>query len=386
MISFARAPGRLSCIVFVASLAGVVACDAPRRDPVAEDCGNHVDDDQNGQTDCDDAACAHRSPCAQEICGNNLDDDSDGRFDCADSDCAAQASCGGVGMCGNDTIDPGEDCDGAHLGGRTCVTQGFAAGALACKACDIDTSGCTNVAAENCNNQFDDDQDGSVDCADNDCAQTPICLCGNGRIDELEFCDGTLMPMNESCESHGFPGGVIKCDPACLGVDLSECEEPTCGDGSVAMGETCDDGNNVPGDGCDAECQVELGAICDRAKPLSPGVNEGDTLTGTSGFSGTCSQGSGLEKIFVYTPITSGTLTVVMNSPTDQGIFARSTCNDDATELGCASFAPGGASEALSLAVTAGVPLYLFVDATLNIFDPSAGTAGPFTLIVVQTP
>lgn len=45
--------------------------------------------------------------------------------------------------CGDGSVDPGEACDGADLGGETCADLGFTGGALACTAqCTHDTSGC----------------------------------------------------------------------------------------------------------------------------------------------------------------------------------------------------------------------------------------------------
>ena len=52
------------------------------------------------------------------------------------------------GLCGNGVIDPGEDCDGADLGGQTCQSQGFGSGTLACgPGCSFDTSGCVALCA-----------------------------------------------------------------------------------------------------------------------------------------------------------------------------------------------------------------------------------------------
>jgi hypothetical protein len=49
-------------------------------------------------------------------------------------------------VCGNEVIEPGEQCDGTNLAQATCVSldQGFTGGALACTACAFDTSGCTD--------------------------------------------------------------------------------------------------------------------------------------------------------------------------------------------------------------------------------------------------
>jgi hypothetical protein len=49
----------------------------------------------------------------------------------------------GMATCGNGMVDTGEECDGADLGPATCVTEGFAGGALACSdTCTLDTAGC----------------------------------------------------------------------------------------------------------------------------------------------------------------------------------------------------------------------------------------------------
>ncbi len=94
-----------------------------------EDCINEVDDDQDGDIDCDDSDCASDPACQEtggEDCGNGLDDDQDGDIDCADSDCNA---------------DP---------------------------ACQSNT-------AEDCVNNRDDDGDGDTDCFDSDCSDRAAC-------------------------------------------------------------------------------------------------------------------------------------------------------------------------------------------------------------------
>ena len=341
-------------------------------------CGNGLDDDRDGEFDCADSECAGSSTCV-EVCDNNLDDDVDGKFDCADTDCSVLPACGGA-ECGNGTVDPGEDCDGTDLGGRSCITQGFKTGPLSCKACSIDTSACSNIIRENCNNDFDDDTDGQIDCDDSDCASAGICLCGNGIIDGSELCDGTQIPEFWTCQTEGFPGGELKCKGNCLGIDTSGCLQPRCGDGFVSPGETCDDGNNTAGDGCDAACLVETAEICAAPLPLVLGVNTGDTTGGSAGFESQCTQG-GPERVFTFTPALTGTLTIVLNSPTDQGVYVRSSCDSFESELGCADFAGGGQSEALTLAVTGGVPLFIIVDS-----DGFAAAAGPFNLLLVLNP
>jgi len=59
-------------------------------------------------------------------------------------------------LCGNDVIDPGEQCDQSNLNGKTCADVGFKYGTLKCGAnCQFDTSGCTST-------RFVDNGDGTI--------------------------------------------------------------------------------------------------------------------------------------------------------------------------------------------------------------------------------
>jgi hypothetical protein len=60
--------------------------------PVAEQCGDGVDNDGNGKIDCEDPVCIASGQCV-ELCGNGLDDDYDDKVDCDDSDCSAKIDC-----------------------------------------------------------------------------------------------------------------------------------------------------------------------------------------------------------------------------------------------------------------------------------------------------
>jgi hypothetical protein len=84
-----------------------------------EICGNGLDDDCNGLSDCADPACFGASACVKpgvEVCNNGIDDDGDGLVDCADPDCAASRACQpsvGAEICGNGVDDNGDglaDC------------------------------------------------------------------------------------------------------------------------------------------------------------------------------------------------------------------------------------------------------------------------------------
>lgn len=55
-----------------------------------------------------------------------------------------------VAICGNGVAEDDEACDGADLGGQTCVSAGFASGEVACDAsCALDTSACVPVEGSN---------------------------------------------------------------------------------------------------------------------------------------------------------------------------------------------------------------------------------------------
>ena len=60
-------------------------------------CFDQIDNDGNGQLDCDDANCYATVDCGgglpESACQNNRDDDHDMLVDCADPDCAASAAC-----------------------------------------------------------------------------------------------------------------------------------------------------------------------------------------------------------------------------------------------------------------------------------------------------
>ena len=86
-------------------------------------------------------------------------------------------------VCGDGIINGGEECDGAALGGETCVSQGADGGVLGCNSdCTFDVDECVG-----CGN---DDQDPGEDCDGNDFGGT-------------------------TCVALGFDGGTPTCTAAC---------------------------------------------------------------------------------------------------------------------------------------------------------------------------
>jgi hypothetical protein len=115
-------------------------------------------------------------------CGNGVCENGESSLNCP-SDCHVN-----TGNCGNAIIDSGESCDGANLGGQTCVSLGYDYGTLSCASnCQFNVAYCVNISTgEICNNGIDDDGNGAVDCFDDACFSDPFCriaVCGDG------FCD-----------------------------------------------------------------------------------------------------------------------------------------------------------------------------------------------------
>jgi len=150
--------------------------------------------------------------------------------------------------CGNGAIDAGEQCDGENLAETPCQDlDGFFSGELACDAsCQFETTTCNDMAGDlewGCNylgqegadyactglNEpygtsyvsggylFDDacnlDLSGCSDVAD------PVC--GNDIIEGDEVCDGSSLPLT-ACQDLGFYAGNPTCNADCT-VNPAEC-------------------------------------------------------------------------------------------------------------------------------------------------------------------
>ena len=158
--------------------------------------------------------------------------------------------------CGNGAIDDGEECDGANLGGETCVGLGYSGGDLACLLdCSFNKAVCEDVpcgngmidGAEECDGgnlgvatcETQGFTGGTLGCSATCTFNTDSCTaCGNGSVDAGEECDGSDL-NGIDCEMRGFTGGVLACDSTC-GFDDSACTDATCGDGTRAGSEDCD--------------------------------------------------------------------------------------------------------------------------------------------------
>ncbi|HEY3446019.1 MAG TPA: hypothetical protein VGK67_06610 [Myxococcales bacterium] len=219
-------------------------------------------------TDCDCGCGALDPDCADATVGSCNWCDDEGS--CNTAACPGtinptdNSTCTVVATCGNGTLDAGEDCDGANLNSKTCLTQGFlGGGTLSCGSnCKFVTTAC--LAAPTCGNGAIDAGEqcdganlngktclsqgftggGSLSCSATCQFVTTACVaaptCGNGAIDSGEQCDGTLLG-GKTCVSinQGFTGGNLGCTNCAL--NTSGCTtSPVCGNGALETGEACD--------------------------------------------------------------------------------------------------------------------------------------------------
>jgi hypothetical protein len=204
-------------------------------------------------------------------------------------------------LCGNGTIDDGEECDGGNLGGATCSSEGFFGGTLSCSSnCTLNTSQCTN--------------------------------CGNNVINAGEVCDGSALG-GATCTSQGCTGGALGCNATCSGYDRTFCSGcPPCNsNGTCDAGEDC---NGCPGD-CPGGSTT--GAVC--GNDVCEAGNGEDCLSCPSDCNGVqggkpqnrycCGDGSGSNPI----PCSDSRCTSGGNScttvPVSPGSFC---CGDDVCE------------------------------------------------------
>jgi hypothetical protein len=190
---------------------------------------------------------------------------------------------------------------------------------------------------------------------------------------------------------------------------------PKCGDAVLNSGEECDPGAGVNGDGCGDPGAAD--ACKYQAVPAGNDTCPGESITVPGGttvlaasmgystygykddYTGSCGFGGdgsgGRERVFQIKPTKSGMLKVSVGykpdgttpecsdiysmSCWDYVLYARTTCDLTATELGCSDSTDWFEPETLTFPVVANVPVFVFVDGLDN--DPVFST-GPFNLVI----
>lgn len=179
---------------------------------------------------------------AKSQCGNNVKEgieECDGVANCND-DCTLRDNyrCANAGctvtelICGNGQIDPGEQCDGGNLNGKTCANLiPGTCGTLSCNAnCRFTTSSCA-FPTWNCSEWEPESCNGTTTPQIRSCSSTlPGCASNvakpietrpcNCQIDYNATCNGKYGPQQDNC------GGTVNCGtcPNGLVADEGQCK------------------------------------------------------------------------------------------------------------------------------------------------------------------
>ncbi|MBT4935259.1 hypothetical protein HOL21_04780 [Candidatus Woesearchaeota archaeon] len=254
-----------------------------------EHCEDGQDNDNDDLVDCDDSDCATYSFCVEslvppspEICNDETDNDNDGNIDCLDTDCTGDAACYEETECtSNDECLAGDVCLG------TCLTPCVANACYSESASSV-CSGDYLSAPENCadgetchgagicsqfesvcDDETDNDLDGTTDCDDSDCSDAVACFQETECTSDDDCGEDTCVAgkCRVSCEENICYGASAS--RACTNEYLATPQD--CADGETCHGagicsvapvtETvCDDELDDDGDGnvdCDdSDCAV----------------------------------------------------------------------------------------------------------------------------------
>ena len=342
-------------------------------------CGDGVDDDEDGAIDCEDSNCAETPPCVEGVCDDGLDEDDNGLTDCEDPRCAAAQNCIEV-VCDDMLDDDGDelvDCDDPDCAGKI---------------------PCNEVE---CGDEIDNDNDGQIDCDDDECADSGLCRerkCVDNRDndgDGLRDCDDPDCVNSIGCPElvcddaeDGDNNGLVDCgDPGCAGTEACPITlELECGDGEDGDDDGLTDCED-PDCGLDPSCVNEDScADVDLGSALGVPVFVGD-LEGADDdyYAGECvGLGSGDESrdmSFLWTPPTTGTYVVsTYNTDFDTTVGIYPADCDREREIGCDNNDGPVLSSRINVNVTEGSPFVIVVSGY------NKNDSGPFQLHIYPRP
>jgi hypothetical protein len=179
------------------------------------------------------AASCGGDPSPEETnCSDATDNDNDGLTDCSDDDC--RSTCG-PSTCGNGALDSGETCDGTLLNNKTCVTEGFDAGTLAC------AGNCTSFVTSGCSNLGDN----TASCTGATAVAVPSTTNGNNTGGATNIGEISCFVPENASDSYG-PATFYRINPTATGTllltltsdeDLMLVAYEACGQADVACAD-----------------------------------------------------------------------------------------------------------------------------------------------------
>lgn len=167
---------------------------------------------------------------------------------CNTNSCLCTTPPGAIYACGNNQVEPGEECDDGNTRDNDGCSQRCFRERGTCGDGIVQT-----LLGEQCEPAIFD-RSLPYQCGQN-CRFVSL-FCGDGKRDAGEECD-------LGADNSNSPGATCRTD----------CSTSRCGDNIVDPTERCDDGNRVDGDGCNRLCQPEPGAPPVSSSVVSqPGV------------------------------------------------------------------------------------------------------------------
>lgn len=155
----------------------------------ATKCSNSIDDDLNGNRDCQELSCSSQPACQEDTalkCKDTIDNNLNGMKDCQELTCRAlpgvcdevngNTDGSGTPMCANGVDDNGNglvDCADASCAGYAGCTL---VGEATCGGNPIDNLGRPSSLDNCCSDVFDNDGNGTTDCSDVNCSSASMCL------------------------------------------------------------------------------------------------------------------------------------------------------------------------------------------------------------------
>ena len=410
----------------------LLAVECCKKNEVVEvSCGNGVDNDCDGLTDCEDTDCDNKQcgskqckpgasggckrycretplkgcadctlVCKEINCVDEIDNDDDGKTDCDDSDCDADPACVAC-------VDVDEDGYGAR--GTALTNCEFAE-----EDCNDNAAAVNPGATEVCDNGIDDDCDGDIDDDDLDCEEVvePQCEPGETRDCGPETEEGECAFGTQTCADSGLwddcEDAVYPTDELCNQLD-DDCdtvidnvgggnspEETRCACYGGAAPKAQEDTTNKIDDNCDGAFAPEEADLdedgfaifegdCDDMNPvISPiagercwnriddncngEIDEGCSGTGSSGGHG----GDGSRPTGANFEVGNGICEIgesAENACVDCGCTSGKTCIDNKCIL--TSAAAAAAANKLSPPTTP------------NIIDQMSNNPFPFTAAIL---